>query len=742
MTRCCCKTARNPAARYHRKLLALLSIFFGAGFTLATAYALGTVILRKMPMPPEIALGLGAVAESFLVFLCLLLKIGHWAVFLALGVAVGIAARVGFRRTGIYDQVKPHRDRLWIVAGAVFAAYGVWYFVNALAPETMPDGITYHLGLPYEYVRLGGFPAHITFYDMVPQGMEMLYTVAFAFGRHSAAKLVEFSFFLATLPLFFRIGHRLGMPDRATLVAAAFYFSAPIVGLTGSSSYNDAAGVFFMLAALYLLLVWRDSQDHRYLIPAGLLAGFCYAIKLPGLMVVVAAVLFVLVQRQRKAAVAVAGSACLVMAPWLIRDAALTGNPLAPLMNVLFPNPYFHVAMEKELSSGLSSLGAVKPWQIPWELAFGDGLFGTYGPLLLALPLGLLALRKPAGRLCWAAAVILALPWFANSGGRFLMPSLACAGLALGMILPPPAAWAAILLQATLCWPQVAETWETHPVFRLHDFPIQAALRIEPEAQYLRRHFDEYNVARLIERVTPPDSRTLALLTVANAYLDRDVRVTWQSAEGERLLDSLRLASVYSGSPAYDWKASWPMESLRALRFRLPAGYQGECDISEVQLYSAEYRIFPSPEWIVSAWPNRWEGPLAFDGNIATRWRTWEPVRAGMYFEIDMDHVQRLSSAVLISHTPVYRVPLEFYGQTMNGKWQLLSNHAAAEPRSLQDLRLEASRALRKAGFRYLLAATGSGGNTPIGNILMGHEPEWGLERVGEAGRYFLFRVK
>jgi hypothetical protein len=251
-------------------LLALLSIFFGAGFTLATAYALGVVLLRTTPAPPEIALALGAVAESFLVFLCLLLNIGHWAVFLGMGLAA-LAALARFRRLPLAEPARAPLGKFWAAAGAIFAMYGLWYFVNALAPETMADGITYHLGLPYEYVRLGGFPDRIAFYDLVPQGMEMLYTVAFAFGRHSAAKLVEFSFFLATLPLIFRIGRRMGAGDLASLVAAVFYFSAPVVGLTGSSSYNDAAGVFFMLAAFYLLLVWRDMTGARYLLPAGLL---------------------------------------------------------------------------------------------------------------------------------------------------------------------------------------------------------------------------------------------------------------------------------------------------------------------------------------------------------------------------------------------------------------------------------------------------------------------------------------
>jgi hypothetical protein len=722
-------------------MLALLSIFFGAGFTLATAYALGVVLLRTTPAPPEIALALGAVAESFLVFLCLLLNIGHWAVFLGIGLAA-LAALTRVRRFSLAEPAKAPLGKFWAAAGVVFGAYGLWYFVNALAPETMADGITYHLGLPYEYVRLGGFPDHIGFYDLLPQGMEMLYTVAFAFGRHSAAKLVEFGFFLATLPLIFRLGRRMGAGDLASLVAAVFYFSAPVVGLTGSSSYNDAAGVFFMLAAFYLLLVWRDRIDARYLLPAGLLAGFCYAIKLPGIMVAAAAVLFVLAGRNRRAAALVAASACLVMAPWLVRNTALTGNPAAPLMNSLFPNPAFHISMEQELANGLRSLDSVKLWQVPWELAFGDGLSGTFGPLLLALPLGLLALPKPAGRLCWIAAVILALPWFANTGARFLMPAIALAGMALGMALPAPLAWAAILIQAVLCWPRVVDTWESRDGFRLHGFPLAAALRTESEDHYCGRSFEEYNVAKMIEGLTPPDSRTLALLSVANAYLARDVTVFWQSAEGEQLHDTLRLASIYSGTTAYDWKASWPAESLLALRFRLPLGYDRVFDIGEVQLFSDDYRVSTSPQWAVSAWPNRWEGPLALDGNIATRWRTWEPVRAGMFFEIDLDHAQRLTSAVLISHAPPYHVAMEWYGQAPNGKWHLLSASPAAEPRAWQDMRLNATRALRRAGYGYLLAPTGAEGNAPIGNMLVGHEPEWGIKRVGEAGRFYLFRVK
>ena len=717
-------------------------ILFGAAFTLVTAYAWGRVLLRKTPAPPEIALGLGAVVQSPIVFLLLLAHGARWYAFLLTG-GVAIAGWLFFawRVPSLpgKEPIAPLSRPALIAAAAIFGAYGLWYFINALAPEILADGITYHLGLPSEYVRLGGFPDRVTFYDMTPQAMEMLYTVAFSFGRHSAAKLVEFALFLATVPLIFRIGRRLLLSDLASLVAAVIYFCAPVVGATGSSSYNDAAGVFFTLAAFHTLLAWHDSLDSRYAVLAGVLAGFCYAIKVPGVFTVLAAVLFALACRRPKAAVLVTLGAAIVMAPWLLRNAVLTGNPVAPLFNAVFPNPYFHAATERELAANLRSLGSVRPLTVPWELAFGDHLDGTFGPLLLALPLGLLALRRREGRWCWAAALILALPWFSNTGARFLMPAVAVAALALGMVLPKPAAWAAIAIQAALCWPQTIDLWETRYAFRLHDFPLRAALRIEPESAYLERHLDEFKLARMIESQTPPDAKILGLAGVANAYLARDVRVTWQSAEADRLLDTLRLAA-FPAEPLFDWKTTWPLDSLRALRFRLPASGSGEFEISDIRVYSGDELIYTSPHWNLRAWPNSWEAPLALDGNLATRWRTWQPVRPGMYFEIRLDHPQRISAALLYSRAR-RDLPLEVYGQGRDGRWRALGvPYPARHPN--EDLRAAATLAMRRAGYRYLMVPTGAGGNAPLGNALLGQEPEWGLERVERAGRYYLFRIK
>src|SRR3954451_23997346 len=102
--------------------LTLLSIFFGAAFTLSTAYALGLVLLRKTPAPPEIVLGAGAVVQSLIVFLLLLANIAHWAVFLAVGSAALLSA---WRWHG--DLL---REKIYIPVAVriVLGVYGLWYF--------------------------------------------------------------------------------------------------------------------------------------------------------------------------------------------------------------------------------------------------------------------------------------------------------------------------------------------------------------------------------------------------------------------------------------------------------------------------------------------------------------------------------------------------------------------------------------------------------------------------------------
>ena len=728
--------------------MVVLSILFGAVLPLAAAYAWGVLVLRRMPAPPAIALALGAAVESLLVFLLLVLHLGGRPAYLALCLAPLGALPFLSRRQLDDPAVAPLSRYGRSAAGVIFGAYAVWYLVNAMAPEISPDGITYHLGLALDYTRLGRFPDRLTFYQALPQGMEMLFTVAFAFGRHSAAKLVEFGFLAATPALLLRVGRRLGLPDCASLVAASFYFCAPVAGITGTTSYNEAALVFFMLASFYLLLVWADTGETWYLPAAGLAAGFCYAIKLPGAMVLVGAALWVAVTggagRWRRLALWAAG-AIPAVAPWLGRNAVVAHDPLAPIGNALFPNPYFHLLTERNLAADLAVWGHVKPLSVPWQLAFGDHLTGTFGPLLLALPLALLAWRDRRSRLAVAAAVLLALPWFSNQGARFLMPSAAIAGLPLGAALARVwrgrAVWAAIALQAIVCWPPALNLWQPdyRYRFRLHDFPLAAALRLEPEADYLERATTECRVARMVERHTAADARIFSFDAVANAYLPRDILVSWQSAEGDRMADALHAA--FSPDAMNQRAARWRAEPLMGIRFRVPAAYEGEWDVEEMEIYSKGERVSLARDWTLRARPNLWEAPLAVDNNYATRWRTWGPVKAGTTLEVDFVVPVIADSVSLVSHTPG-DLPLQIWVKQISGRWRLVANSPPAAPSSAVPLRIEAAAALRRAGFRYLLVPVEGGGYSPIGKDMAANPSAWNLDEIASAGWSVLFRIR
>lgn len=734
---------------YNDRLPVLPSILFGASFTLAVAWMLGNICLRRLPVPWTITLAVGAAAESAIVFLLLVLDAGTGVVFAVFGaVCLAVYWRLGRGAARLADPVRARADGVTVwMAGAALACYGTLYLINALAPELEPDARAYHLGLTAEYVRLGGFPSRVGFYEMLPQGLEMLFVPAFAFGRHSAARLVHLAFLLATVPLMLRIGRRLELPEGAVLAAAVLYFCAPIAGITGTSAYTDAGGVFFTLSTFYLLLVWRGTRDVRYLAPAGITAGFCYAIKVPGGLVAILAVVFVVAVerglRVRHVAL-LAGAALAVAAPWILRDAIVTGNPVAPLFNTLFPNPYFHPSMEKELAASLRSLWGVPPWRVPYELIVGGTFAGAVGPVFFALPLGLLALGKRAGRLCWLTGALLALPWFWNTGARFLMPALPFLAMALALAvvraLPRPVLWVCLAVQAVGCWPQIFGLYHRDYTWRLERIPWRAALRIQSERDYLSSVLPAYQVARLVEDSTHPGERIFSLITVPTAYTDRAVLEFWHSAQADRLMDALRVAATPDYA-LFDVRADWSPRPLWGFGIRMPRASPSEWLIHEIRLFSGDHEILASPRWELRAWPNVWELPLAFDGSRVTRWRTWEPIRAGMYVEANFDGPQTLSAAVMTSPAASHSLPCEFYGRERDG-WHRLASRPVDTPAPLGDLRMSATRAVRNAGFEYILAYNSNEGNGLLGAAMVGHQAEWGLEKTADLGPAVLFRIK
>ena len=624
--------------------MSVLLILFGAAFTVAVCIAVGRLRLRGVGLrfaPAEgvlFAFVTGAAGFSLLIFLLCAAGFAKPPIFLAIGAAI----LVSWRRAQPGSLLPPLSvfDR-WFY-GAILAGWFAFYFVHGLAPETSPDGITYHLGLVSSYLREGGFHRITTdIYASFPQATEMLFLAAFAFGKHSAAKLVHFAFFCALAAMMICYGRRSGMPA-AGACAAVLVFAAPVAALDGTSAYNDLTGACVVFALFYLLELW-DGKNRGPVAVAGLLAGFACAIKYT-LFTAPAYALVVVLWRSRRRIGDVGtllAAAVLPILPWLVKNWLWVANPVSPFFNQLFSNPYVYVSFEKDYRTFLrlpAYYGLNSYWDLPLGLTVKGNLTGVLGPAFLLAPLALLALRRPQGRRLLLAAAFFVSTYPANLGCRFLLPALPFVSLALAQVLgrfrwlPPALA----LAHAISCIPAVQDLYCRPINFRLPDFPLRAAFRMIPEETYLRSTLPAYAQARMIEEHVPEGRRVLALDDVATAYTSRDVLGPYHSSLSWRARDLLDVATVSSAAPTRRLSFRFADRTTRSVRLVQTAAVLRELwSINEVRIFRRGVEIPVTPGWRATSEPNLWDAPLAIDGAPVTRWRSWQAFRPGMWFEID-----------------------------------------------------------------------------------------------------------
>src|ERR1035438_4314180 len=402
------------------------NILFGAAFTVAVSVALGALLLTRLRLTFcrwEAALFqfvAGAGCLSFLTAILCALHIARKGVFQWAGLVV-IALALWQAKGVPRRKSLPAVSLTWMTAFfLIFSAFFIYSFFNAWAPEISPDGPGYHGGNVARLWRHHGFDWNYpSMYAYLSQGTEMLFLVAFAFGRHSAAALIHFTYF-CTLPLLMVCwGRRFGYP-KGSLFAAAVIFASPVIAKDGVSAYNDLAVVTLIFAVFYLLQVWDENKSTNLLIVIGLLSGAAYAAKYTALLTLPVALAWVCFSRRhfpsRRDLLCLILPALVMVAPWTLRNWFWIGNPFAPFFNAWFPNPYYHAGMERIYADLLRHYTAIKHyWEIPLQLTLRGGFVeGTFGPVFLLSPLGLLALRFKSGRRLLLAALVFALPAYLN----------------------------------------------------------------------------------------------------------------------------------------------------------------------------------------------------------------------------------------------------------------------------------------------------------------------------------------
>jgi hypothetical protein len=721
----------------------------GAALTVAACYATGALIVdwTKAPLKrPErfpLAFVLGASVLHLAVFAILTLKIAYRPVLIALlPIAIGLAVWKGsWKLKG--EAFEPLNGTLKLFYGTIFAVFTVLYFFHAWAPESSADGSSYHLGLVARYLRVHGFERVTTnMYASLSAGVEMLFFPAFSIGKHSSAALVHYAFLVALAMAMFAYGRRIGKPWVGAAGALLVYLS-PVVGLDGSIAYNDCAVAAIAFTVFYFLEIWDDVREPRLLIAIGLVAGYCYAAKYTAFVMGIYAFGFVLWRSRRvRPALIVAACAAAMIVPWVAKDWIYMQNPVAPLFNKVFRNPYYRVVTEQQYVQFLSRYGIENKWTLPMEATVrGDKIDGLIGPIFLLAPLALLSLRFREGRRLLVAGLFMFAPYLSNVGARFLIPCLPFFALAMAMAIPWSSYLAAIVVfHAVASWPSNINLYSGKYVWRLDRILYKQALRIIPQDRYLFQNFGGYGIARMIDGAVPKGARVLAVNGLPDAYTAREILVGFQSAFNDDMADIFNEGWDESRQPTRRRIFKFPARSahrVRVLETAVGAPLE-EFKVHELRFFFNGAELPRDPAWRLKAWPNPWDVQLAFDNSPATRWRSWETAWPGMYLDTDFGKYQLLDEVTIDTSADYLKIRLQLESMDKSGAWvKIASDPQDKEITAPVDLRRWAGRELHARGIDYIVMR-----DTDWGSDDLREDPgSWGFAEIAKGYGARIYKV-
>jgi hypothetical protein len=629
-----------------------LKIVASALLTYAVCLAAGQLLLTWLKIrlwrAERWSLGfvLGSACLSTLVFFLAALRwIYPWVLVMAAG-AILLTWLLLCSRSPGEPTPPPYLSLPWQLAFWLpYLAFGIFYVGTAMLPETSSDGMAYHVGLITRYyARHGFYPIRTDMYANFPQGIEMLFLYAYAFGRHSAAALVHL-LYLLTLPFgILAYARRMGQPAIGVVASLLFYVT-PVVGMDATSAYNDVATAAVVFGCFYFLQLWLNDRRLPVLVPAGLLAGFSFACKYTAGSIIAYAIVFLLFSelfrhRQPWRPIAtVAITAIIMAAPWVLKNIAYVGNPFFPFFNQLFSNPYFYDVVEREYRSQMAHMNGVAYLAIPWQVTVGGQLIGIVGPVFLLAPLALLSLRFSIGREVLPAFLAVLLPYFGNIGTRFLivpLPFLALA-LAAGLSVIPRLPIMVVALHVILSWPSLIPAWAPPPYrWFLTTFEWRAALRITSQEQYLQSRLgSRYGAGLMLDHFVPADRLVYSPSLDQLAYHHRDLLGFWQSSLGHRMYSMFVMAVNNDQAPLCTRQLSFQTVRTNVVRLVLEDRSDEDLKLSEVRFFAGTQELPRQRQWRLTSSDNPWEVQLAFDNSPVSWWSSGRRGERGIWLQVD-----------------------------------------------------------------------------------------------------------
>ena len=260
--------------------------------------------------------------------------------------------------------------------------------IRALSPPTAWDSLVYHLTGPKLYQEAGRIHHDIDLaYLGFPKAGSMIYLLGLQLVGPGLAQLLHLTFFGMTLVLTPGLV-RQSAPGRGWL-SIAILVAVPSAALLAGWAYVEWIAAFGALASYTLIRASDSGKVDRALILAAFFAALALNSKYTAIWIVFGLSLVVLLRgRSLRRWGAFLFGAALLVAPFLLSNLLLTGNPVYPFV---FEGVFWdsHRAFwYSRVGTGLGFSGlATAPWEATiWGLEGGyyEG-HATVGPLLLAL---------------------------------------------------------------------------------------------------------------------------------------------------------------------------------------------------------------------------------------------------------------------------------------------------------------------------------------------------------------------
>lgn len=361
------------------------------------------------------------------------------------------------------------------------------------------DALSYHLQLPQEWLALGRIrPLEHNVYSFLPGYIEAAFYHIGAMTGHEpvpgspragagllsgegmgvlSCQLLHAGIALLGAVLIGRaVPAMIGRDDTrerqllGAAIAGALFLATPWTVVTGSLAYNDL-GVAALTAAALIAAVDRGLPPARRGLLAGLLVGFACGCK-PTALFMAGPVVGVLLLGNMPArawwkAIALGAAAGVAtLAPWLIRNAAFSGNPVFPVAWGLFGTGHWTVEQASRYTLGHSFVGSI-PDRLGLLLGRDRGLL--HPQWFLFVPVALAAAATAAIRSATRRAAMLlvagmafqVLAWLSvtHLQSRFLIPLAVPGCVLLGLaVAGGRARWPGPLLAGAACLAQAGAT--------------------------------------------------------------------------------------------------------------------------------------------------------------------------------------------------------------------------------------------------------------------------------------------